>query len=191
MRSLSCLKVAQRLLTWAFPRLASIKAVYIPGVLNIAADLLSRSGPPPGEWRLHPEVVPTLSAHFGTLQVDLFASRETTHCQRWFSLRQPCSPLGLDAQEWLEGLLYAFPPLPLVPHVLNRIAQGCYRILLVAPYWPGRHWFPALLHLNYGQPWPLPHRADLLSQAGSQIWHPNPAVKQLWAWSLLSPSLKI
>ena len=31
-RSLSCLKVAQRLLTWAFPRLASLKAVYIPGV---------------------------------------------------------------------------------------------------------------------------------------------------------------
>ncbi|XP_049892045.1 uncharacterized protein si:ch211-79h18.2 [Epinephelus moara] len=53
-----------------------------------------------------------------------------------------------------------------------------------------RHWFPTLLRLVHGQPWPLPLRADMLSQAGGQIWHPNPAVMQLWAWPLLSPSLR-
>ncbi|XP_074466705.1 uncharacterized protein LOC141752572 [Sebastes fasciatus] len=190
-KSLRCLKVAQRLLPWAFPRLASLKAVYVPGVLNRAADLLSRSGPLPGEWRLHPEVVASLSTQFGMAQVDLFASKETAHCQLWFSLRPPGGPLGLDAlsHEWPKGLLYAFPPLPLIPHVLDRINRGHYKVLLVAPRWPGKHWFPALLRLVHGRPWPLPLRADLLSQAGRKIWYPKPAVMQLWAWPLLSPSL--
>ncbi|XP_037611715.1 uncharacterized protein LOC119479819 [Sebastes umbrosus] len=183
-KSLRCLKVAQRLLPWAFPRLASLKAVYVPGVLNRAADLLSRSGPLPGEWRLHPEVVASLSTQFGMAQVDLFASKETAHCQLWFSLRPPGGPLGLDAlsHEWPKGLQYAFPPLPLIPHVLDRINRGHYKVLLVAPRWPGRHWFPALLRLVHGRPWPLPLRADLLSQAGGKIWYPKPAVMQLWAW---------
>lgn len=61
----------------------SSQAVYIPSVLNQAADLLSRSGPPPGEWRPHIEVVASLWACIA--QVDLFASREN-HCQMWFSL---------------------------------------------------------------------------------------------------------
>ena len=55
-RSMRCLKMTKRLHFWAFPRLASLKAVYFPGDLNQVADLLSRSGPHPGEW-LHPDVV--------------------------------------------------------------------------------------------------------------------------------------
>ena len=49
-RSLRSLQVARKLLEWAFTHLASLRAVYIPGVWNRAADLLSRTGPLPGEW---------------------------------------------------------------------------------------------------------------------------------------------
>ena len=64
--------------------------------------------------------------------------------------------LGLDAlsHKWPEGLLYAFPPLQLIPQVLHRVTVGRYKVLLIAPQWPRKHWFPRLLG--------LPGRVDLL-----------------------------
>lgn len=56
-RSALCLQAKTELLLQAFLKLSSLRAVYIPGVANKAADLLSRTGPLPGEWHLHPEVV--------------------------------------------------------------------------------------------------------------------------------------
>ncbi len=35
----------------------SLRTVHIPGHLNMGADILSRQGPRPGEWMLHPEEV--------------------------------------------------------------------------------------------------------------------------------------
>jgi len=46
-RSSQSLRVAQDLLTWAFPRFASVRAMHIPGVLNVMADFLSRHRPLP------------------------------------------------------------------------------------------------------------------------------------------------
>ena len=159
--------------------------MYLPGVANRAADLLSRQEPDPGEWRLHPAVVHAIWDHFGRAEVDLFACQESAHCPLWYSLHGP-SPLGQDAlaHAWPRQLLYAFPPLPLIVQVLHRVAMDRHELLLVAPRWPGRVWFPKLMQLLDGDPWCLPVRADLLSQLGGQIWHPDPARLQLWVWPL-------
>ncbi len=129
-RSLKCLQVATDLLTWACPQLSSLRAIHIPDTANRAADILSRTGPLPGEWRLHTEVIAQIWARYGTAQVDLFASVETTHCPRWYSLKVQDGSLGLDAlsQEWPTDLLYTFPPFPLIPQVLRRIGEGCYML---------------------------------------------------------------
>lgn len=82
---------------WAHPLFLSLRAVHVPGVLNSAADIMSRGGPQPGEWRLHPEVVSELWRRFGRAEVDLFASRESTHCPLFFSLGNDSPPLGWDA----------------------------------------------------------------------------------------------
>ncbi len=42
--------------------------------LNLGADILSRQGLRPGEWKLHNEVVEQIWKKFGWAQVDLFAS---------------------------------------------------------------------------------------------------------------------
>ncbi len=125
----------------------------------------------------------------GQAQVDLFASRETSHCPLWFSLTHP-APLGLDAmtQMWPRLHLYAFPPIALLPGVLERVRRDRVPLLLIAPRWPGRVWFPNLFSLLDGPPLGLPVRRDLLSQAGGSIFHPHPELWKLWAWPLRGPS---
>ena len=189
-RSARLLRVSQSLLTWASPRLASLRAVYLPGAQNRAADFLSRRKPPPGEWRLHPEVVESMWGLFGRAEVDLFASEESAHCPLWFSWAEASSPLGQDAlaHDWPDRPLYAYPPLPLILPTLQRVLLQGHRLLLVAPFWPGRLWYPLLLRLCCSTPWRLPDRRDLLSQLGGQIWHPDPSRLQLWAWPLQGPT---
>lgn len=185
-KSARLLQVSTDLLTWAAPRLASLRAMYLPGEQNQPADFLSRQRPPSGEWRLHPEVVHAIWGRYGRAEVDLFASEASTHCRLWFSLAEETSPLGQDAlaHAWPETLLYAFPPLPLIRPVLQRVLQGGHTVLLVAPLWPGRTWFPLLHRLCCGAPWHLPDRKDLLSQLGGRIWHPKPQRLKLCVWPL-------
>ncbi|KAL0147482.1 hypothetical protein M9458_057222 [Cirrhinus mrigala] len=101
LRSRPLYKLAHQILVWSQDKLLSLRAVYVPGHLNLGADILSRQGPRPGEWMLHPEVVKQIWRVFGPAQVDLFATRENTQCPLWYSLVHP-APLGLDAmvQTW-------------------------------------------------------------------------------------------
>ncbi len=55
--------------------------------------------------------------------------------------------------------------------------------------WPGRVWFPDIMSLLDGPPLELPIRRDLLSQAGSLIFHPHPELWKLWTWPLKGPGL--
>ncbi len=83
-RSRRMSQLARHLLLWSHTRLKSLRAVHIPGVLNRAADALSRQLTFPGEWRLHPETIRLIWSRFREAQVDLFASRESSHCQWLF-----------------------------------------------------------------------------------------------------------
>ncbi len=94
LRSHRMSQLARHLLLWSQKHLRSLRAIHIPGVLNRAADELSRAALP-GEWRLHPQAVQLIWSRFGVAQVDLFASPETTHCQWFYSLTE--ATLGTDA----------------------------------------------------------------------------------------------
>ena len=126
-RSARLLALARSLLLWSHANLCSIRAVYIPGILNRAADLMSRGGPSQSEWRLNPTLIQTLWDMFGRAEVDLFASRENAQCALWFSMSaRDAPPLGVDAfshHPWPKTLLYTFPPVPLIPRLLARIQE--------------------------------------------------------------------
>ncbi len=96
----------------------------------------------PGEWRLHPETIRLIWSRFGEAQVDLFASRESSHCQLYFSLTE--GTLGTDAlaHSWPRALCkYAFPPVSLLAQTLCKAREDEEQVLLVAPFWPTRTWF--------------------------------------------------
>ncbi|KAM3877835.1 uncharacterized protein col7a1 [Diretmus argenteus] len=114
LRSCSLHELAHRILLWAHAQGVSLRAIYLPGVVNVAADLLSRDSPRPGVWRLHPQIVDAIWARFGEAQVDLFALQETTHCPLWYSIVGQAGTLGVDglAGQWPQGL---FPGLEQEP----------------------------------------------------------------------------
>ncbi len=178
-------QLARHLLLWSHTRLKSLRAVHIPGELNRAADALSRQLTFPGEWRLHPETIRLIWSQFGESQVDLFASRESSHCQLYFSLTE--GSLGTDtlAHSWPRALCkYAFPPVSLLAQTLCKVREDEEQVLLVAPFWPTRTWFPKLILLATAPPWPIPLRKDLLSQGLGTIWHLRPDLWNLHVWLL-------
>ncbi len=185
LRSRRMSQLARHLLLWSQKHLRSLRAVHVPGELNRAADELSRQHALPGEWRLHPEVLQLIWRRFGDAQVDLFASPDTSHCQLFFSLSE--GTLGTDALacSWPRGLRkYAFPPVSLLAQTMCKVREDEEQVLLVAPYWPNRTWFPELMLLATAPPWQIPLRRDLLSQRGGTLWHPRPDLWNLHVWSL-------
>ncbi len=66
------------------------------------------------------------------------------------------------------------PPVSLLAQTLCKIREDEEQVLLVAPYWPNRTWFPELMLLATAPPWPIPLRKDLLSQRRGTLWHPPP-----------------
>ncbi len=131
------------------------------------------------------ETIRLIWSRFGEAQVDLFASRESSHCQLYFSLTE--GPLGMDAlaHSWPRALCkYAFPPVSLLAQTLCKVREDEEQVLLVAPYWPTQTWFPELILLATAPPWRIPLRKNLLSQGLGTIWHPRPDLWNLHVWLL-------
>ncbi len=73
LRSRPLYKLAHQILLWSQDKFLLLRALFIPGYLNVGPDVLSRQGPRPGEWMLHPEVVKQIWRMFYQVEVDLFA----------------------------------------------------------------------------------------------------------------------
>lgn len=190
LRSRRLYKLARLILLRAQGKLLSVRAMYIPGSQNVEAEILSRQGPRPGEWRLHTDVVELLWEKFVRAQVDLFVTTENTHCHLWFSLVYPAPP-GLDGmvQVRLRLPLYVFSPIALLPGVLERVRQGRGPASARRPVLAGPSiWFSDLVSLLDSSPLEIPIRRDLLSQVGGVFVHPRPELWKLWAWPLRGPN---
>ncbi len=79
-RSRTLDRLARCLLLWSQDRFLSLRAVHVPGILNLAADFLSRQKLRPGEWMLNRQTVSQIWDLFGKAEVDLFASQESSQC---------------------------------------------------------------------------------------------------------------
>lgn len=71
---------------------------------------------------------------------------------QFFFLRSVDVPLSVDAlaHVWLHVVLYAFPPLALVPPSLARARDQGHKLILVAVHWPVVHWLVEILYISIG-----------------------------------------
>lgn len=54
--------------------------------------------------------------------------------------------------QWTPDLLYAFPPIPLIPKVIRKLLHEQVKIVLLASHWPRRSWFADLKTCWYHLP---------------------------------------
>ena len=141
---------------------------------------MSRDGPLPDEWMLHPEVVKQIWAQF--------ANRRNSHCTLWFFLAwQDNPPLGVDAfahEPWPRKLLYVFPPLRLILPLLGRVRRERLSVILVAPGRRSAPWYVEVTQMMVGQPWTVHQVWGALSQETGAIGALPTLGQPLQAWLL-------
>ena len=164
-------------------------AKHIPGRFNTLADRMSRIDKPIStEWSLNQEIANKIFQIMDFPSIDLFATRLNHRLPFYVSPIPDQKALSIDAltMDWNRIQAYAFPPFHLIPAVINKIRLSQCKIVLIAPLWPDRPWFPELLGLLVSPPVSLPVIPNLLAQLKGRILHQNPGHLQLHAWELSS-----
>jgi hypothetical protein len=165
-----------------------LQAAHIKGEANIVADILSRGTKSIAwtEWSIHPPVVEEVFAIFGRPNIDLFASRHNHKLPTYCSWEPDSAAWAIDSLSlsWEGMWAYAYPPISLIPRVINKIRTSACRVLLVAPWWPLRPWFPGILQLLSDIPALLPPSPKLLQLRPSRLLYPDPELLKLVAWPL-------
>ena len=138
------------------------------------------------EWTLHPQVMAMILRTFGPLHMDLFASVLNAQLRRYCTKTLDPAVWRLDAFSFRwEGFTgYAFPPISIIPRILQKVRQDRATILLIAPWWPKRMWFLDMTTPVVGYPRILSAHRDMISQPISGTLHPRPAALHLTDWPL-------
>ena len=192
-----CMEVWETLL-WCHKNGISLRVRHIPGRNNILADQLSRSGKPIStEWSLNQSICSSIFLMTGKPNIDLFATRLNNRLPLYVSTIPDSKALAIDAMSmnWDGIHAYAFPPFHIIPAIPTKIRMHGCKIVLVAPLWPQRTWFPELLLLSIAAPIFLPIFPGFVTQrtgTGNSVQvHQNPQTLSLLAWTLSSDQLQI
>ena len=158
----------------------SLICTHIPGVLNSAADRLSRS-PDIHNWMLHPALFRWLDKKFGPFTIDRFASNMNAQLPRFNSRFWEPNSEGINAlaQDWSQENNYANPPWALIPRVIQKIIADQAECTIIAPVFPAQPWFQSLQTLKVCEPIILPSHKNTMMCIG-----PNPEPMKNRAWHL-------
>jgi hypothetical protein len=162
LRGRALLKGAERILL-AHQRQLRLLPAFIPSEENVQADAASRFQLVP-DWHLAPTVFLQISTLWGPPQIDLFASRQSMHTQRFFSWRAADAPEAINALSlrWDFALAFLFPPIPLLKRVIRKLELSRGTFLLVTPFWEAQTWFASLQALQVEDVRRLPFSNNLI-----------------------------
>ena len=171
----------------------TITVEYLPGVLNVEADTLSRNLKDSSEWKLNKQVFLDICRVRGTPCTDLFASRLSHQVPQYFSWKIDPYSISADAFQacWTHLKGYAFPPFSLIGRVLWKVRADQSTIVLITPAWKTQAWYPQLLELSIKNPIMIPQLPFLLRNPQGQA---HPLVKnqslRLVPWTVSGVSCK-
>ena len=185
-KSWSLFRLVQEMILWLEKNNVNLLPQFIQGSRNSVADALSRKGQILAtEWILHQDVCLMLWKMWGRPMVDLFATSLTKRLPLYMAPHSDPMAIATDAmlQSWSNLDAYAFPPFAMIRQVLNKFKESTNcKLILIAPWWPQREWFPDLQELAVEAPKLLPLRPDLLAQPLIRARHPNLRMLRLAAW---------
>ena len=152
--SVNLCMLALKMWNWCRQRNIHISPVYIPGQLNFIADILCRLINLNSEWKLNPAIFRQICVIYTTPDLDLFATRANNQVQKFISWFPDPDALATNAFSipWSNQLCYAFPPCSQIMKCLKKIQSNKAKVLLIAPVWRSRLWFPILLSMLYESP---------------------------------------
>ena len=183
-RSISMTLLAREIFLCANVSNVSISAKYIPGELNVLADMYSRANMVlKTEWMLAPETFAWVRENnsLGVPEVDLFANQFTKQCERYGS---PCPDMLAEltdalAADWPQAVLYAFPPTCIMDRVIVKIQQERPQaLILLTSKFTTAPWYPFLTRWQDTMI-PLPPQVTRLCQPHITREHPNPTTLSL------------
>jgi len=153
-----------------------VDMVHVAGTQFVSegTDLLSR---PPffpensvadrDEWRLEQHWFLRVQDWAGCqLAADLFADRDNHRLPVFFSAAICADAAGVPdcfANAWPAGVSYAFPPLHLIPRVVQHALDTDSHLVLLVPNWPSQPWWPKLMSITT-RSWLVGRKADLFSR---------------------------
>ena len=188
----SLCELTGQLLHWTEAHNVLLEARYLPGQLNVLADLLSRRNQVlAAEWPLLPQVAKKIIRTWGSLTIDLLATHLNVKLPLYCSLIPNPQAVFEDAfhHPWNHLDVYAFPPFNLVDRVVARVRETPnLSMTLIAPLWPEKSWFTNLLLLLTQPPLALPLWDHLLHQPNFHRFHKGVHALNLHTWKLSSVS---
>ena len=137
---------------------------YLPGAINKEADFQSQNVRDSSKWKLNPFLFQNICYRWGTLDLNLFASRVSHPVPAYLSCKLDPYSKGRDAFHisWTHRQSYAFPPFFLIGLVLNKVEIDQATLISITPMWHARSWYPQLLQISMKDPLFLPKTPNLL-----------------------------
>lgn len=158
-RSARLTALVRRIMVYCLLHNITLASQYVGAgvIIKSGANLLSRKEDV-SDCMLNPVLFSKLWHMWGPFAADMFASRAsvqnipgTDRPLPYWSLWADGTAKGVDAltADWqaeaATGVLYAFPPVPLVGHVLQLVIQAKVSAVVVFPDWPAQWWWPLVL----------------------------------------------
>lgn len=167
-------QIAREIWQWCENRRIWIFASYIASRENTEADRGSRIKNIDTEWELSNELFTVISNKWGPFDIDLFATRCNTKCQKYCSWHRDPEAYCIDAftLNWSVCYFYAFPPFSIILRVLKKIESDQAQGILIVPNWSTQPWYPLFNSLLIEPPIVLNPSSTLLLSPDRSVKHP-------------------